>query len=185
VRTPPDIRQKSLSQTVCPLSEPNCSSSSQLERANRPYACLLPKKGESLCLVRPVRSSHAGDSHWLVRIYLGAIEKLPSALNAISPVASQGCRSLVENGRQTKGPQQGWKPHSWEIDYKPRSRVSIVLFNPRAITCKVIIPTSRLPNSMSDMCPLFMSRFTAISVCVQPFFLRCARTRFPSCTKRA
>jgi len=55
----------------CPLSEPNCGSGSQLERANRPDACLLPKKGESLCLVRPVRSSHAGDSRWLVPIYLG------------------------------------------------------------------------------------------------------------------
>ena len=59
------------------------------------------------------------------------------------------------------------------------------VFNPRAITCSVIIPTSRLPNSMSDMCPLLMSRLTAISVWVQPFFLRCARMRFPNRTKRA
>jgi hypothetical protein len=59
------------------------------------------------------------------------------------------------------------------------------VFNPRAITCNVIIPTSRFPNSMSDMCPLFMSRLTAISVCVQPFCRRWVRMRFPNCTRSA
>lgn len=94
-------------------------------------------------------------------------------------------RRTVQGARWVMMLQQRWKPCSWGMDHKPRSRFSIVVFNPRAITCKVIIPTSRLPNSMSDMCPLFMSRLTAISVCVQPFFLLCARMRFPSCTKRA
>jgi len=61
----------------------------------------------------------------------------------------------------------------------------MVVFKPRAITCNVIIPTSRLPNSMSEMCPLFMSKLTAISVWVQPFLLRWVRIRFPNCTRRA
>ena len=79
----------------------------------------------------------------------------------------------------------GRKRRSRERDYKPRSRFSIVVFNPRAMTCSVIIPTSRLPSSMSDMCPLFISRLTAMSVCVQPFLVRYARMRFPNWTRRA
>jgi hypothetical protein len=35
------------------------------------------------------------------------------------------------------------------------------------MTCSVIIPASRLPRSMSDRCPLFMSRWTARSSAVR------------------
>ncbi len=42
--------------------------------------------------------------------------------------------------------------------HRPLSSCAIVVSKPRAITCKVMIPASRLPRSMSEMCPLFMSR---------------------------
>jgi hypothetical protein len=51
-----------------------------------------------------------------------------------------------------------------EADQRLLSKVSIVVFKPRAITCRVMIPSSRFPSSISEMCPRFMSKLTAISV---------------------
>jgi hypothetical protein len=45
---------------------------------------------------------------------------------------------------------------------------------------QVMIPTSRLPCSISEMCPLFISKWTARSVCVHPLLFRNAWMRFPN-----
>lgn len=69
--------------------------------------------------------------------------------------------------------------------HKSSSRSDIVVSNPRAIICNVIMPGSRLPRSMSEMCPLFIPRETARSVWVHPFFFRNAWIRLPNRAKRA
>lgn len=51
--------------------------------------------------------------------------------------------------------------------------------------CKVIKPTSRLPDSKSEMCPRLMSKLTAMSVCVHPLAFLSALIRLPSSVSRA
>lgn len=70
-------------------------------------------------------------------------------------------------------------------DHKSLSRSDIDVSNPLAMTCRVMIPASRLPRSMSEMCPRFMSRQTAMSVCVHLFFFRKVWIRFPNWAKSA
>jgi len=57
--------------------------------------------------------------------------------------------------------------------------------NPLAIICKVISPTSRLRDSISEMCPRFMSRLTAMSIWVHFLAFLSALIRLPSRSRRA
>lgn len=70
-------------------------------------------------------------------------------------------------------------------DHKPFNKLDMVVLNPRAMICRVMTPTSRFPVSMSEMCPRFISRLTAISVWVHFLTLRNVRIRFPSLARRA
>ena len=69
--------------------------------------------------------------------------------------------------------------------YKPFSKFDMVVLNPRAMICSVMTPTSRFPVSMSEICPRFISRLTAISVWVHLLTLRNVRIRFPSWARSA
>jgi hypothetical protein len=42
--------------------------------------------------------------------------------------------------------------------YRPFIKFAIVVSKPLAMICNVMMPTSRLPLSMSEMCPRFMSK---------------------------
>ena len=55
---------------------------------------------------------------------------------------------------------------------------------PRAITCKMMTPTSRLPCSTSEMCPLFISQWTARSVCVHPYVFPQRLDAFPQLNQK-
>jgi len=93
---------------------------------------------------------------------------------------SQLSRDAAARSVYTKSPFPK-KPRT-KRGYSVLSRLDIVVSRPFAITCSVIIPTSRFPRLMSEMCPRFMSRETAISVCVHPFLLRSFWIRFPKWT---
>ena len=63
--------------------------------------------------------------------------------------------------------------------YNRRSSSDIVVPSPLGSSCVVMIPTSRFPCSMSEICPRFMSNVTAMSVCVHPLRFLNTRMRFP------
>lgn len=69
--------------------------------------------------------------------------------------------------------------------HKSSSNSDIVVSSPLAMTCKVMIPGSRLPRSISERWPLFIPRETARSVWVHPFCFRNAWIRLPNRAKRA
>lgn len=65
------------------------------------------------------------------------------------------------------------------------NNLDIVVPSPRAMICRVIQPTSRLPVSISERWPRFRSKYQAISLWVHFLAFLRFRLRIPSWARRA